>query len=354
MSEIEESLAELHASEDPLSISSDLSFETSTTEKMAADDLAVSQGSYESVRRKRKNRHRSPDVHLGSYESESHKDDALSNGLNPMEVELISSTTISSTKTESEYSDKSMDDIVSLKISREMKNLRRSTNDSKILTDYLNSTHESPRSRRRTPAPLLKLAKDTELEPEDFKDAIEDINPEEIEEMEVEQPPKEQEEEKTKPSEEADHMEEGEDDIEEVEEEDEVEEEEDEAEVKIDEVQESFSEEIKMKESPQSTQNDEIDSDATMVLPMEPPNKRRKSVPRSRSRLNSTFRSRKKSVHQQLKDEMSVTSDKEDFAEDEEEDVSEASFVTRRSIDGRPVNPPPKVSHLLCSLDVCS
>lgn len=104
--------------------------------------------------------------------------------------------------------------------------------------------------------------------------------------------------------------------------------------------------EITIKHSPLSL-NDGAESDSTMIMPMEPPEKRRKSVSRSRSRARSrsTVRSRQKSIARLMKDELSVTSDKEDlmFDDEEDEEMSEVSFVTNRSIEGRAVNPPPKV-----------
>jgi hypothetical protein len=355
MLETEESQAEHQASENVTNSLSDLSVEhtssMSPAEKMATEDSVVPPENYEMTRRKRKsNRNRSSEVQLGSYESES-KDDALTNGLDPIGIELISSTTISSTKTESEYSEKSIEDIGSTKISREMRNLQKSTNDSKILTDYLTTTHESPRSRRRTPALQTEKEqlKESEPEIESDSDVIEGLHPDDLEivDMEIdEEPQRKEEHEEEEKVETMEEVGQAEEEVEEAEEaEEEGEEEEEEEEDMEDEVQESFKEDIVVKQSPQSSHNDGFDSESTTVLPMEPPNKRRKSFSRSRSR--SIFRSRQKSVAQQMKDEMSVTSDKEETQDDEDDDrTSETSFVTRRSIDGRPVNPPPKVSPL--------
>lgn len=367
MSETEGNQAELINSDVlEISIPSDVTFESissaSPAEKM--EDPQVTQGSYELTRKKRKSsRNRSSDVQLGSYELDSHKNDSLtiSNGLDPMGIELISSTTISSTKTDSEYSDKSVQEIGLTKISREVRNLQKSTNDSKILTDYLNTTYESPRSRRRTPAEKVR-----EPEPElgaepdtDMPFVPEDINPEDIEEAEVsvEEPKVEkvEDDDEEEEAEEKAESEAGDGDDDEEEEEEQQQPDNEEEEETADDTIEDFKDEIVMKESPKSSHNDGNDSDATMVLPMEPPLKRRKSVSRSRSRSRSTFRSRQKSVAQQMKDEMLLTSDKEEAPDEEDDDrISESSFATNRSIDGRPVNPPPKVrvhnfAHYVCN-----
>lgn len=203
----------------------------------------------------------------------------INNGLDPVAMDLISSTGIPSSIAGSEYSDKSDDTYGSPKISREMKNLQKSTNNSKILSDYL--MDESPRRSRKT--------KEIPLPDPD-------------------------------------------EDIEEVEEE----------------VEEEEEEELKeMKHSPVSVTNENVDSDTTLILPMEPPENRRKSVSRSRSRARSSnVRGRKKSIARQLKDELLLTSDKDEAAEEEEEEdqMSEVSYITNRSLEGRAVNPPPKVS----------
>ena len=211
-------------------------------------------------------------VQLQRYDStESPKDKALNNGLDPIGIELISSANLTS-KAGSEYSNKSDEIHATIKISREMKNLQKSTNESKILSDYLNATSESPRSRSRK-------TKETPL-----------ADPDEEEEN---------------------------------------------------------AKEIVSSESPITTFKDAADSDSTPVLPMEPPEKRRKSVSRARMRSRSTIRSRKKSVTRIASEEISVSSDKEEAPEDEDDDqLSEVSFVTNRSLDGRAVNPPPKVSFI--------
>lgn len=217
-----------------------------------------------------------PTVELERYEipsADSPHDKALNNGLDPIGIELISSTSMASSKAGSEYSDKSEDLHHAIKISREMKNLQRSTHDSKILSDYLSSSQESPRSRNRK-------NKDVPL-----------ADPDEHE-IEVEE--------------------------------------------------ESRDGEIK---SSPASHRDGNESDATeILLPMEPPEQRRKSVARKRSQ--SSGRARQKSVARQMQDELSVTSDKEEAPEEEEDDVmSETSIAaSRRSIENRPVNPPPKVS----------
>lgn len=193
----------------------------------------------------------SPTVHLQRYDlSESPK--VINNGLDPMGIELISSASLASSKAESEYSDKSDESHVTMKISREMKNLQKSTNDSKILSDYLNTTNESPRSRSRK-------SKDPPL-----------ADPDEEEEY----------------------------------------------------------------------------SDSALALPMEPPLNSRISVSRMRNRSRSTVRSRKKSVARIMSEELLPSSDKEEGIDDEEDQLSEVSIVTNRSLDGRAVNPPPKVSNV--------
>ena len=222
----------------------------------------------------------SPTVKLHRYEAPP-QEKIIRNGLDPMAMELISSASMNTSKAASEYSDRSDESFNNQKISREMKNLQKSTNDSKILSNYLNTSTESPRSRRKvitetTPVDPLEvsLAEETEKE-EEFKDQeqeeIDDENDKEMEES--------------------------------------------------------------------------AESDSTTVLhPMEPPEKRRKSVPRSRSRSRNIMRGRKKSIARQLKDELNVTSDKDDTMEDDEDDMSETSFVSNPSLEGRSVKPPPKVS----------
>lgn len=220
-----------------------------------------------------------PTVQLKRYDdlsAESSKEKALNNGLDPIAVELISSASIASSKAGSEYSDRSDETHGFLKISREMKNLQKSTNDSKILSDYLSTSTMSPRNRNRK-------NKDAPI-----------VDPDELEEPEQ------------------DNM--------------------------------DFDTEIFTADSPMSLANENADSDSTMVLPMEPPDKRRKSVSRSRNRSRSTVRSRKKSIARLMQDELSVTSDKDEANEEDEDDhTSEVSFVTNRPLEGRAVNPPPKV-----------
>lgn len=203
----------------------------------------------------------SPTVKLTRYEAHP----PFMNGLDPVSMQLITMQA-----GENNY----IDEVIEVpKMTREMRNLQTSTNESKILTSYL-SQDTSLRSRK---------TKEVQIE----------------EELKIE---------------------------------DEEEEEED------DDKDES------LKDS-----QDGIESDTTVVLPvMEPPEKRRKSVSRSRTQsraLSIIKQSRKKSIKRQLNDEMSFTSDKDDDAnDDDDDDQSEMSFITSRSLEGRSVNPPPKVS----------
>jgi hypothetical protein len=236
--------------------------------------------------------------------AQSPKEKALSNGLDPMALELISSTSIGTPKAASEYSDKSDESFSTQKISREMKNLQKSTNESKILSNYLNSSLESPRSRRKNvidqapsePVNVVESIDPLEIElPENAEELVEEVegNAEEAKEPEVE----------------------------------------------------AEAEENDLEEENDKEMQESGESDSTVVLhPMEPPEKRRKSVPRSRSRSRNVMRGRKKSIARQLKDELNVTSDKEEMVEDEEDDMSEVSFVSNPSLEGRSVKPPPKVS----------
>lgn len=205
----------------------------------------------------------------------------LTNGLDPMGMELISGVPLAMNS--SDYSDKSEEIFGSPKMNREMKNLQTSTNSSKILSDYLNTSNEGNRSRSRK-------TKET-------------------------------------PAEEAVEIEEETEELEET------------ADIEMDE---------DMDDDQNDSVKEDIESDTTMILPMEPPDKRRKSIYRSRvqARAISTAKGRKKSIKRQLNDEMSVASDKEETPGDDDEDdqMSEVSFITNRSLDGRAVNPPPKVS----------
>lgn len=230
--------------------------------RQSTDSPTRHTSNYEIIKRK--------DSKVQEAEVRLHRYESLNNGLDPIGIELIS---MASSKAGSEYSDKSDDFHGSPKISREMKNLQNASNESKILSNYLTATNESPRRRKN-------------------KEVLRPDPDEEIEEI-----------------------------IE--------------------------TEEVEMKNSPASLLHEGgADSDSTLVMPMEPPvNRRRKSVPRSRSHSRSSSHSRKKSIARMMKDELSVTSDKDEAHEDEDEDLmSEVSFVTNRSIDGRAVNPPPKVS----------
>lgn len=219
-------------------------------------------------------------LHRLSLEAQSPKEKALSIGLDPQGLELISSMmTVATSTTGSEYSDKSDDIIGMSKMTREMKNLQKSTTDSKILSDYLSTSSESPRSRSRKTkeTPIVDPDEEVEDEEEELKEA-------------------------------------------------------------------SLEEELSIA----SVTNDGNETDSTIVLPMEPPEKRRKSVSRSRSRARSDMRGRKKSIARQMKAELSLTSDRDDDdKEDADDQMSETSFVTSQSIEGRPVNPPPKVSFYL-------
>ena len=210
-------------------------------------------------------------IRYDDHSAQSPKDEVLNNGLDPMGMDLISSTNLSMAG--SEYSDKSDEHPGLTKMTREMKNLQKSTNESKILSDYLSSSNESPRRSRKSKEPPLP-------------DPDEQF---EVEEMEIE--------------------------------------EEEDGEIDGDTM---------------SPANDGGESDSTLVIAptMEPPNKRRKSEPRSRS----ASQHRKKSMGRRLQDELSMTSDKDENHDDEDDDQSEISFITNRSLEGRAVNPPPKVS----------
>lgn len=218
----------------------------------------------------------SPTVQITRYipTAQSPKEKALTNGLDPIQMQFISEMPLATAG--NECSDKFEEMLSSPKISREMKNLQTSTNASKILSDYLNTSQENPRRGRKIKE--LPIVDPEEAPPEELDETEEDL-----EDNSVKDP-----------------------------------------------------------------QEDGAESDSTMVLPMEPPEKRRKSVYRSRiqARSLSIAKSRKKSIKRQLNDEMSFTSDKEETAGDDDEDdqMSEVSFITNRSLEGRPVNPPPKVS----------
>lgn len=221
---------------------------------------------------------------------QSPKEKALNNGLDPIGIELISSSDMNTSKAGSEFSDKSDDTQGSIKVSREMKNLQKSTNDSKILSDYLHSTNESPRRNRKNKE-TPKLDPDEGLEPEDME--IE----REIEIM---------------------HYSPAGDDA-----------------------------QAEVKGSPRSeSASAAADSDSTMPMPsMDPPDsKKRKSQARARAKSVGVIPSRKKSFGQQMKDEMSVTSDKEEPHEDDEDQTSEVSYITNHSLELKAVNPPPKVN----------
>lgn len=225
----------------------------------------------------------SPTVKLHRYEVPS-QEKIITNGLDPMAMELISSASMNTPKAASEYSDRSDESFSNQKISREMKNLQKSTNDSKILSNYLN-TSESPRSRRKV------VAEATPVDP--LEDSLAEY------------------------------------------------------EEKEEEFKDQDQEEIEIDDENDKEMQESAESDSTTVLhPMEPPEKRRKSVPRSRSRSRNIMRGRKKSIARQLKDELNATSDKDDTMEDEEDDMSETSFVSNPSLEGRSVKPPPKVSKL--------
>lgn len=245
----------------------------------SADSPSSQQSNYEIITKSRSVNdenlnQRLPTVEIERYEvpqAESPHDKALNNGLDPIGIELISSTSMASSKAGSEYSDKSEDIHSSMKMNREMKNLQKSTNDSKILSDYLSSSNESPRSRSRK-------NKDVPL-------ADPDEHEEEVNKLDI-------------------------------------------------------------KDSPASHREGNESDTTEIILTMEPPEQRRKSVARSRNRSQSSVRSRQKSVARQMKDELSVSSDKEEAQEDENDDqMSEVSTeASRRSIEGRSVNPPPKVN----------
>lgn len=244
------------------------------TIRRSIDSPSRQQSSYEIITTKRDGENYVenalvPTVKLHRYDVplQSPQEKMLNNGLDPMALELISSASMGTSKTASEYSDKSDESFSTPKISREMKNLQKSTNDSKILSNYLITSSGSPRSRRKT---IVETAIVDEL------------------------------------------------------------------------VQETIE-----KEEEEEEKESAAESDSTTILHplMEPPEMRRKSISRSRSRSRNAIRGRKKSMARQLIDE--VTSDKDETIEDEDEDMSEVSFITNRSIEGRAVNPPPKVSKLL-------
>lgn len=244
------------------------------TIRQSTDSPARQQTNYEIITQiQRDSKHQdpaeplSPTVKLQRYDPpESPQSKALKNGLDPIGIELISSASLASSKVGSEYSEKCDEIHAPAKVSREMKNLQKSKNESKILSDYLNTLNDIPRSRSR------KSKEASLADPDQEEEAI---------------------------------------------------------------------------VSSHTELKDLNDIESATVLSMEPPEKRRKSISRSRNRSRSTVRSRKKSIAQMMSDELLVSSDKEEVPEDEEEDqLSEVSFVTNRSIDGRAVNPPPKVSLL--------
>lgn len=244
------------------------------TIRQSNDGEVAQQTSYEIITKKRRESRllqHSATIHLESQfistihleMSESPQEKALNNGLDPIGIELISSH--ANMRGEREY----CGELVSPKMNREMKNLQKSTTDSKILSNYLNTQTESPRRSRKN--------KDIPI-----------VDPDE-----------------------------------------------------------HFEVETGLKESPESVDDGDVESDSKAALSMEPPEKRRKSGSRSRSRVRSrsSNRGRKKSIARQLKDELLSTSEKEEeIEEDEDEGLSEVSFVTNRSIDRRAVNPPPKVT----------
>ena len=102
----------------------------------------------------------------------------------------------------------------------------------------------------------------------------------------------------------------------------------------------SFDMTIPLKYSPLSHE-----SDSTIVLQDDEDQKRRKSVSRSRSRPRSrTGEGRKKSMFQQMNDEMAVTSEK-DENEELNEDIDDI-LIPPRTFENRAPNPPPKVSQV--------
>jgi hypothetical protein len=229
-------------------------------------------------------------------------DKALHNGLDPISIELITSTAMSITPSRTEYyTDNKHEEIhVSPKISREMKNLQKSTVNSKILSDYLTTSQESPRRSRKNKEPPLpdpdELIVEEEPEIEPYKEIVE-------EEMVVDD---------------------------EIELHEEIEYEDEEAELPPETKSESADEE----------------SDTTLILPKEISPKRRQSISRSRNRGRVPMRGRKKSIHRQMKED--VTSDKEELpGGSEEDDQSEVSYIANPLTEGRAVNPPPKVSFKL-------
>lgn len=247
------------------------------TIRQSNDSEIAEQASYEIIERKKRRDSRSKNspprnfgrhgIYLGIHRSPSPEEKALDNGLDPIGIELISSN--ASMNDGTEYCEtENTDELESPKMNREMKNLQKSANNSKILSNYLSTPTESPRRSRKN--------KDIPI-----------VDPDE-----------------------------------------------------------HFEVETGLKEFPESTAIDmEVESDG-LALPMEPPEKRRKSISRSRSRIRSASsnRGRKKSIARQMKDELSTSDKEEEVAEDEDENMSDISFVTNRSIDGRAINPPPKVN----------
>ncbi|CRK98616.1 CLUMA_CG012135, isoform A [Clunio marinus] len=237
----------------------------------------------------------SPPAILHSYEiSEENDEEAIDNGLDPIGIELISSSNIDSSR---EYSEKFDENVDSPKPIREMRNLRKSTNDSRILSDYLNTTNESrSRSRNRS---KTKEREET-LPPNEESELLEDsLKNKKLTSVPV-----------------------------------------------VDENSSIADEPEEEDTSTRDSRNeDHYHSDATNQ--MEPPTaNRRKSLSRSRGRTVNATRGRKKSIARLMNDELSMMSDKEEpqLEEDDDDDdqISENSFTTIRSIEGRTVNPPPK------------
>jgi hypothetical protein len=184
------------------------------------------------------------------------------------------------------------DEIIIPKMTREMRNLQKSTNDSKVLTDFLN-TIDSPRIRARkpkeSPSPSTNVNNNaSSSEPEKSSDPLNDsISKNNLTE---------------------------------------------------------FDKEIPLKKSPVS--NDGMDSDSTVIFREENIKKRRKSVLRSRSRARSvTGRSRQKSISRTLNDELTIENDKDEKTNDNDEIEieNEISYSSVKYFENRAPNPPPKV-----------
>ncbi|XP_070494211.1 MYND-type zinc finger-containing chromatin reader Zmynd8-like isoform X2 [Chironomus tepperi] len=161
------------------------------------------------------------------------------------------------------------------RMSREMRNLQKSTQDSKVLSNYLND-FDSPRIRNRKTKETNSSANDTELINESMSLMID--------------------------------------------------------------------KEIPLKRG----NNENDDSDSTVIVRDEIGKKRRRSISRSRTsrtaHRSKSVAARTKSLSRLLSDEMAVTSDKEDnHDEDEIDDMTNTIIMNIKPIENRAMNPPPKL-----------